>query len=183
MSVRAAMQPAVDATPGFKTVEFSTWPKLCQFSASPRWNGRRQRMLVRPDGFIRIHENQNGAKYEHLFFLEVDRATEPQETLIKRAVAYRDYYASGGMAKRFGDSPEAYKAFPFRVLYVLPSEERRDNTIERLLQVNPPILTQVWLAVIRDITTMPLDNIWYRPGDLRTGMGHQARRVLCAPLQ
>ena len=59
------------------------------------------------------------------------------------------------------------KEFPFRVLMVLKSVERRNNTAERLLQNNPPILRLVWLATFADVISNPLGAIWMRPTDYR----------------
>jgi hypothetical protein len=62
---------------------------------------------------------------------------------------------------------EEYKAFPFRVLMVLPNEDRRNNMAERLLQNEPPVLTMVWLTTFSEITADPLGAIWMRPLDYR----------------
>lgn len=53
--------------------------------------------------------------------LEVDRSTETRNTLARR------FYRQGGLAVRYGATREAYKVFPFRVLIVLPNEERRNS--------------------------------------------------------
>jgi hypothetical protein len=73
----------------------------------------------------------------------------------------------GGLAIRYGSTREAYKDFPFRVLMVLPNEERRNNMAERLLQNEPPVLTMVWLTTFSEITTAPLGAIWIRPLEYR----------------
>lgn len=121
-----------------------------------------------PDGFIRVHEKENdGGVSEHTFFLEVDRSSETQETLVNRAASYLDYYKSGGFAIRNGAARSAYKDFPFRVLIVLKNAERRNNTAERLLQSNPPILTQAYLSTFEEVSANPLGAIWIRPVDYR----------------
>ena len=68
---------------------------------------------------------------------------------------------------RNGAARSAYKEYPFRVLFVFKTAERRNNTAERLLQSNPPILTHVWLATIEEVTRNPLDPVWCRPVDYR----------------
>jgi hypothetical protein len=66
---------------------------------------------------------------------------------------------------RNGASRSAYKEFPFRVLIVLKSAERRDNTAEKLLQSNPPIRTLVYLSTFSEVTADPVGKIWIRPAD------------------
>ena len=66
-----------------------------------------------------------------------------------------------------GAERSAYKEFPFRVLMVFKSAERRNNTAERLLQNNPPILTQACLATLAEVTANPLGAIWFSPADYR----------------
>jgi hypothetical protein len=87
--------------------EFGTWPRLYQFEATTPAGGE---SIVRPDGFIRIHENEDGGGLsEHAFFLEVDRSSETLATLVSRANGYLDYYRSGGFAVRNGAARSAYK--------------------------------------------------------------------------
>jgi hypothetical protein len=50
-----------------------------------------------------------------LFFLEVDRSTEPRETLARRVYGYQDFYRRGGLALRHGFTREDYKDFPFYI--------------------------------------------------------------------
>ena len=85
-------------------------------------------MLVKPDGFIRIHEAEaDDGLSEHTFFLELDRSTETLDTLVSRALCYLDYYKSGNFAVRNGGKPTAFREYPFRVLMVL--RPPRDETI------------------------------------------------------
>ena len=170
MDVKAAFHSALKKSDTFSIAEFSTWPRLNEFKAR-RPGYDRAEVLVKPDGFIRIHEKEkDGGVSEHTFFLEVDRSTETQETLVNRAGCYLDYYKSGGFAVRNGASRSAYKDFPFRVLIILKNAERRNNTAERLLQSNPPILTQVYLSTFDEARTDPLNKIWVRPIDYREAL-------------
>lgn len=50
---------------------------------------------------------------------------------------------------------------------VFKNAERRNNAAEQLLQLTPPILTQVWLTTFAEATTDPLGPIWIRPLDYR----------------
>jgi Replication-relaxation len=167
MDVKAAFHSAIRKTELFSTAEFSTWPLLNQFEAFRDGHSAAE-VLVKPDGFIRIHEKEkNDGLSEHTFFLELDRSTETQDTLVTRAGCYFDYYKSGGFAVRNGAPRSDYKAFPFRVLMVFKNAERRNNTAERLLQNNPPIFTHACLSTFEEVTTDPLGPIWIQPVDYR----------------
>ena len=165
MDVKATLMGAVAETPAFSTAEFSTWPLLYQFSAHRPSAGTE--VVVKPDGFLRIMEQKNGETYEHTFFLEVDRSTETQDTLGERTASYLHYYQSGGLAVRHRKPRSVYKDFPFRVLMVFKNAERRNNTAERLLHNNPPILTIAWLTTRAEVLADPLGSIWIRPVDYR----------------
>jgi hypothetical protein len=165
MDVKAAFHEVLRGHPKFKIAEFGTWPRLYEFEAEI--NGGSS-MIVRPDGFIRIREKEDdGGMSEHTFFLEVDRSTEVQDILISRAAAYLDYYKSGGFAVKNGAPRSASKDYPFRVLMVFKSAERRNNIAERLYRHTPPILTQVYCSTIGDLRAGPLKDIWVRPMDYR----------------
>lgn len=167
MDVKTAFHAAIFKTAVFAIAEFSTWPFLYQFQAF-RPGYRATEVVVKPDGFIRIHEKESdGGLSEHTYFLEVDRSSETQDTLVARAGRYLDYYRSGGFAERNGAPRSAYKDYPFRVLMVFRNAERRNNTAERLLQSNPPILTQTCLTTIEEVKTDPLGAIWICPVDHR----------------
>lgn len=74
-----------------------------------------------------------------------------------------DYYKSGGFAARNGAARSDYKEFPFRVLMVFKTAERRNNTAERLLQSNLPVFKQACLSTLEEVTRDPFDAIWIRP--------------------
>jgi hypothetical protein len=168
MDVKSALTAAVKKLARHQIDEFTTWPVLNQFKAiTPDGEA----VTVKPDGFVRIHEKDaDGSLLEHTYFLEVDRSSEVLETLSVRAACYLDYYRRGGLAVRNGRPPEEFKDFPFRVLMVFKSAERRNNMAERLLQNIPPILTQVWLTTLPEICADPLGPIWIRPIDYREGL-------------
>ncbi len=170
MDVKAAFHDAVRGTKPFTVAEFGTWPRLYQFEAVMGAGGE---TVVRPDGFIRIHENEpDGGLSEHVFFLEVDRSTETLDTLASRANGYLHYYKSGGFALKNGALRSAYKDYPFRVLMVFKTAERRNNMAECLLQNIPPILTQVYLSTIEEVRKDPLGPIWIRPVDYRDAVSN-----------
>jgi hypothetical protein len=166
MDVKTAFHVAIKTAPSFAIAEFSTWPLLNEFKACRPNNGAE--VLVKPDGFIRTHETElDGDKYERTFFLELDRSTETQDILIARVGCYLDYYKSGGYAVRNGATRSDYKQFPFRVLMVFKTAERRNNTAERLLQSNLPVFKQVCLSTFEEAARDPFGAIWIRPLDYR----------------
>lgn len=172
MDVKAAFYSAVKTSETFRIAEFSTWPRLHEFKAL-RSGSTGAEVLVRPDGFIRIHEKEtDGGVSEHTFFLEVDRSTETLDMLVNRGGCYLEYYQSGGFAVRNGAARSDYKQFPFRVLIVLKSAERRNNTAERLILGTPPIRTLVHLSTMEEVLTAPVGAIWIRPTDYREAMGY-----------
>jgi hypothetical protein len=166
MDVKTAFHSVIKKTSEFSIAEFSTWPLLHQFEAFRSGYGGTE-VLVKPDGFIRIHETQNDEKFEHTFFLELDRSSQTQDTLVARASAYVDFYKSGGFAIRNGAARSAFKDYPFRVLFIFKNAERRNNMAERLLQNNPPIFTQVILSTFDEVIGNPLGAIWTCPRDYR----------------
>lgn len=117
---------------------------------------------------MRRRRTADGGISEHApFFLDLDRSSERQEILVGKGRAYLEYYRSGGFALREGASRAEFKAFAFRVLLVCKSAERRNNAAERLIQNNPPILTQVCLSTLAEATMNPLGPVWVQPRDYR----------------
>ena len=170
MTAKAAIVTAVNRTPVHKIAEFSTWPRLFSFpskTTSPQGYGKR--VWIKPDAFIRIRETDPHGfdATEHLFYLELDRSTEAQARLQAKAGAFAEHYRSGGLAKRFGAPAEAYEQFPFRVLIVCRTAERRNNVAAAMLARRPPILTMVWLTTFDELCRDSLGTIWIRPIDYR----------------
>jgi hypothetical protein len=166
MDVKAAFHDALAKSEKFSIAEFSTWPILFQFEMCKQGSGAD--VWVKPDGFIRIHEKEEGTKgFFHECFLEVDRSSKVQDRLVRQASCYLDFYRTGGFAVRNGAPRSDFKEYPFRVLIILKSAERRNNTAERLSQNNPPILTQTWLTTLAEVTANPLGAIWIQPADYR----------------
>ncbi len=165
LDLKAAIVTAARSIAGVSIHTFSTWPALHRFDAADR-NGELQ--TVNPDGFIRLHESEtNGEVYESMYFLEVDRSEEGQPTLIAKCERYRTFYREGGMAERHGASSEEYEDYYFRVLVTCKTADRRNNLIERLLQCEPPILSQVWVTTFDEVISDPLGSVWMRPKEYR----------------
>jgi hypothetical protein len=166
MDIKAAFHTAFRKSQKSPTLDFITWPRMYEFTADPSGSGGRERP-VRPDGFIRISAP---GEFEDSYFLEVDRSTEAQGRLSAKALCYRQYYFSGGFAVRNGATRDQFKDFPFRVLMVFKTTDRRNNAAERLLRVNPPIRTQVCLTTLDAVSSDPLGSIWIQPEDYRTAV-------------
>ena len=164
LDVRAAIISAVAADARYDVVEFGVWPRPFQFRASPGIG--RPDVTLRPDGLVRIGEREpDGGRSEHTFYLEVDRSTEVVDTVIRKVACYADHFRRGGLAVQFGHPPEAYRAFPFRVLLVCLTAERRNSLTERLLQARPPVAGLVRLATTGALTADPLGPVWVDPRD------------------
>jgi hypothetical protein len=167
MDVKAAFYASLATSQHFSLAEFCTWPLLYSFRAR-RSPSSSIESVVRPDGFIRIRDKDEEPEDSlREYFLEVDRSSETQDVLVSRAACYRDYYRSGGYAVRNGAQAADYKKYPFRVLIILQSIERRNNTAERLLENDPPILSLTWLTTLSEVTAHSLGRIWIRPRDYR----------------
>ncbi len=162
---KVALVAAVRAEPRLRIEEFLTWPALFQFETDELEGGRR--FILKPDAFVMVSD---GKEAEHSFFLEYDRAKEAGRQLMKKAWGYHRFYATGGFARRSGAPKEAFKEHPFRVLYIFPSEERRNAIAERLLQIHRPddvhtrtpsvLKNQHWLATSAAYLANPLGPIW-----------------------
>jgi Replication-relaxation len=171
MDATVSLVLALRQLPNASTIEFSTWPFLNQFSVDYHIGYGRKEAMVKPDGFIHLRASKPNGLEDQTFFLELDRSTESLSILADKAMHYRAYYRSGGFAERSGDHPDAYRDHPFRVLMVCKSEARQDNAARRLLSINPPIKTMVWLTTLREIVQNPLGPIWVRPVEYRNRAG------------
>jgi hypothetical protein len=165
MDVKAAFFGALRSSRQFKVDQFTTWPLLCRFEACESSYGGKE-IPVEPDGFLRITEWDNDRLVaDQSFFFALDRSEESLDRLVSKANRYLSYYRSGGFAVRCGGERNAFDKFPFRVLIVVKTPERRNNIAERLLQNRPPILRQVYLSTFAEAVANPVGNIWIRPID------------------
>jgi hypothetical protein len=91
LDVKVAFHEAVRGQKTLSLAEFSTWPRLYEFSArddDSRWSGVK---TVKPDGYTSIHEKEaDGSMREHLLFLEIDRGTEKLDILVQKRSATRN---------------------------------------------------------------------------------------------
>jgi hypothetical protein len=148
-----------------RVLEFSTLEASFQFKAFDGAGYGAAAVLVKPDGYLRVMEIKNDRFIEHAFFLEMDRSTEAQRILVRKAICYVSYYRSGGYAQWLGQPREEFRKYPFRVLMVLKNAERRNNTMAQLLQLKPPVRAQVWLTTLEECLADPWGSIWAQPRD------------------
>lgn len=162
---KVALARAVHAHPTLRIDEFLTWPTLFQFETEELES--KKRFTLKPDAFVLVADGDDA---EHSCFVEYDRAKEAGRHLMKKAWGYHRFYIDGGFAHRSGAPRDAFKAHPFRVLYVFPSEERRNVIAERLLQIHRPVdaeqrmpalvKNQHWLTTRAAHLANPLGPIW-----------------------
>ncbi len=177
VGVKAALLAALSKRTNIRVITSTTWPLLSQFRThKPHTSGYGgASVIVKPDGYLCLHEKDADGIAEHHCFIEVDRGTESQAVLADRVACYRTHYRSGGFAESRGGSRDQFADYPFRVLAIFPTAERRNNAAERLLLVDPPIKTMVWLTTMPEILVDPLGPIWMRPADFMNaiaGSGH-----------
>lgn len=178
MSVKAAF--VREARVGWEQLavrEFSTWPLLYSFMACVSHETSRQQE-IKPDGFIELAVPQI-----QRFFLEVDRGTEKLDTILCKCHGYLHFYQSGGMAARYGAIQPQHA--PFRVLFSVESEARRNNIAEALLREGS-ILRLVWITTRAEIERDPFGSIYLTPQAYRDavqGTAHEPGRVPTAELR
>ena len=167
---RVAFTAALRGHASLALAEFLTWPALYQFKTVDCESGKE--LVLKADAQISVLEDD---ELEHTFFLEYDRSTEVGRQLAKKAFGYHHYYTTGGFSVRSGAPREDFKEHPFRVLYIVPSVERRNSIAERLLQVHnapdrgarrPALLrNQHWLTTSAQFLAAPLGAIWLTLAD------------------
>lgn len=179
LDVKVAFHEAVKKHSHLDLNEFSTWPRLYEFSVGDPQAYQTGVKTIKPDGFIKMHQiDAQGDPWEHLFFLELDRSTEKLDTLAEKAHYYRLFYRSGGMALRVGKQTVDFKDVPFQVLFVCKSEERRDNIAKKLLEMRPPVLTHAMLSTFAEVCADPLGQIWRQPADYQNAEAVPKRSIL-----
>jgi len=171
VDTKAALAPAIAKADKLDLVDFTLNPEKHAFHAkeaildSKKLVGFRS-MVVKPDGFIHVRERQGeNQPVDQYFFLEVDRGTMNLKRIVKKARQYSQFYRSGCFARELGFPSESRERHPFRVLFVVPSAERRNNIAEKLLQAKTPVKTMIWITTMDELSADPLGAIWMRPRD------------------
>jgi hypothetical protein len=163
--VKAAIHRAVRGRADTKVTRFVTWPRMLRFKL--RGGQAAQQSIISPDGFFRIEQLSPAGRTGYDFFVEVDRSTESLSRIVTRAAGYLSHYTQGDYARRRGGKDSDPKAFPFRVLWIVPSRARAEGFARACLEHRPPILKMMWIATIHDVLADPLGSIWIRPVDLQ----------------
>lgn len=167
LSTKAAVVSALHTLPRRRIMQFCTWPQLFAFKTRQQTpDGYGRAVIMKPDAFARFASDSDRTS-EAFFFVELDRSTETQKNLRGRASGYLDFYRSGGFARRNGRPADAFREFPFRVLWIFRNAERRNNAAESFLRHHPPLLTMPWLTTFDELLKDPLGRIWIRPIDYR----------------
>lgn len=170
LDVKAALLSNLKEVP-HTVQQFTTWPLLIEFEAiRPIKEGGlllQKLAPMRPDGYahLSLPTEPQLRRENHLFF-EIEHASKSLQVPISKCLGYQDYYASGGFAARCGADVAEKKDHPFRALFVLPNEERRNNLTARLL-LDTSITRLVWITTLPEILAQPLGSIWIRPMDFR----------------
>lgn len=166
-TAKAALVHGIAGVPHLHMQTFTTWPLRCKFATVRREDSGAERpYTLNPDGFLHVHEHvDDGEPYSHYFFLEVDRSSENPSTFADKAYGYQAHYRRGGFAKSLDYPAAEFQDFPFLVLAVLRSTERRNNIAARLVQDPPRTLTQVWCTTLDELDRDPLGAIWIQPRD------------------
>jgi len=160
LDVKTAFHREIARHDNLSIAEFSTWPRLYEFTVRDE-EKRTGSKTVQPDGFIRIHERDaEGALWEHMFFLEVDRSTEKLFTFIGKIDCYSLFYRQGGMAERLGQRKEEYKNFPFRVLMLCKTDERVQTIARGIAETSKANNRQVLVSRTELACQNPFELIW-----------------------
>jgi hypothetical protein len=153
---------------GHELRRFSTWPYEFQFAT----DGSRDRTpsFLLPDAFAVLASIDDPTldPIESALFFEWDRSTEGRTVLRKKAIAYDQYYRTGTFATRCGGSRDDAEEYPFRTIFAVRNEERRNNLLEELARPTggPPLIhDQFWSATWEEILTDPLGPIYLHIGD------------------
>jgi hypothetical protein len=149
VDMKVAFTTAIRTTTGLTLDEFTTYPRRYEFltenvawieeDAKARARGetpkKRRPFILKPDGYACVCGPEVG---EQAVFFEWDRSTEAQPKLAMKAFGYQRYLDSGAFAA--WNDPEApdIDRYPCTPIYILPNEERRNNTAEHLLRVQHP---------------------------------------------
>ena len=87
--------------------------------------------------------------FEDHWFIEVDRATEPPNRVVRKCLQYQEYLATGREQTRVGLFPA--------VVWAVPSERRRDQLIRRLgveAVIDPRLFTVVTTHDVEELVVV-----------------------------
>ena len=170
--VIALFARAVRGHARMKIKQFVVIPLFTEFQAvTPA--GRKS---YRPDAYIQLSIEGEEDAY---IFVEVDRSNHSHSVIMEKCSAYWDYYKRGGFAKKSGGQEEGIHEFPFRVLWVVPSIDRRNLLMESLIRESekPQSVSkglysrrQAWFAAKGDLENDILGEYWLVPEDYKKAL-------------
>jgi hypothetical protein len=165
-----AFEKAGRGREGVALKRFLTWPYLYQFEmfGAPENGGT----LLLPDAFAVIGYADDPAlpPVESALFFEWDRSTQWRRILREKALAYDHFYRSGAFAERNGGKRSEAEEYPFRVIFAVKNEERRNNLLEELARPSRTIRfipDQFWCTTWPEILGDPLGAIYLHVDDYR----------------
>jgi hypothetical protein len=163
-----AFAKAIRGIPNFSLRRFSTWPELYQFRRTG--SGARSASPLYADAFASIAYADDPAlpPIESPIFFEWDRSTEWRSVLREKAVGYDHFFRSGAFAERQGATRSDAEDYPFRVVFALKNDERRNNLLEELARPGGGarlIPDQFWCTTWEEIRSDPLGPVYLHIGD------------------
>lgn len=101
------------------------------------------RVWLKPDAFVRMAAGE----FEHVSFVEVDRATQSAPALARKLTVYRRYHATGREEVRFGLFPQ--------VVLLVPGDARKEVAVD-VCAAQPPDSWPLWRVAPYDDALMAL---------------------------
>jgi len=117
---------------------------------------KREYIPIRPDRFIGLKING----LSNYFFLEIDRGTMRLKECARKLGGLREYYFSGGFFKKYGQPGYKKEHYSYRVLITAPTEERRNNLVEKAIEQGS--LEMCWFGLFSEVIQDPLGKVWIR---------------------
>lgn len=99
--------------------------------------------------------------FEDHWFIEVDRATEPPNRVIKKCLQYQEYLATGREQARVGLFPA--------VVWAVPTERRRDQLSRRLRDeavIDPRLFTVATMDDIEELVVVGAEEFHRQRGEM-----------------
>ena len=129
-------------------------------------------LAIRPDRFLKL--TVNDATFP--FFIEVDRGTKDLVSTTKKYDVWRQLYTytlyddAGVFDEKFGEPGTASNGSRFRVLITVPSAQRRNNMIEKMIAQTmahgAPLSPIRAYSIFDQVEDSPYAPIWIREPEL-----------------
>ena len=133
VDMKVAFTKAIRTAGSLALEEFSTYPRRYEFTTEHLEKGAP--FTLKPDAYARVSGID---QVEEAFFFEWDRSSEAHRKLGIKAFGYQRYFDSGAFAIWNGMTPEERERYPFTPVFILPNDERRNNTAEHLVRLRHP---------------------------------------------